>query len=103
VVFAGRTPQVQRDGGLADLAIALATVPDVRVRVEAFVDTTSDPAGDAKLSAEMAKTAAHRLFDLGIARERVSFGGRGGESPLLPNFTARGRAANRRLEIVGLR
>jgi outer membrane protein OmpA-like peptidoglycan-associated protein len=103
VTFGGRTAQLQRDAGLADLALALAASPDVKARLEAFVDSTSDPEGDAKLSAAMAQTAVSRLVELGVARERLSWAGRGGESPLLPNFTARGRAANRRLEIVGLR
>jgi outer membrane protein OmpA-like peptidoglycan-associated protein len=102
VTFAGRTAELQRDAGLADLAAALAAAPRVKVRVEAFVDTTSSPEGDAKLSAAMAQAALHRLVQLGVARDRLSWAGRGGESPILPNFTARGRAANRRVEVVGL-
>jgi outer membrane protein OmpA-like peptidoglycan-associated protein len=102
VTFTGRTAQLQRDAGLADLAVALAASPEARARIEAFVDTTSDPEADAKLSAAMAQVAIARLADLGVARGRLSWAGRGGESPLLPNFTVRGRAANRRLEIVGL-
>lgn len=102
VTFAARTAQFQRDAGLADLAVALAASPDARARIEAFVDTTSDPEADAKLSAAMAQAAINRLVDLGVSRQRLSWAGRGGESPLLPNFTVRGRAANRRLEVVGL-
>ena len=83
VSFAGRTATLQRDGGLADLAIALVAAPETKARLEAFVDTTGNPAADAKLSAAMAQAA--------------------GESPLLPNFTIRGRAANRRVEAVGVR
>jgi flagellar motor protein MotB len=51
----------------------------------------------------MAQAAAKRLVQLGVEQKRVSFAGRGGGSPVLPNFTARGRAANRRIEVVGLR
>jgi flagellar motor protein MotB len=40
---------------------------------------------------------------MGIARDRITWAGRAGEKPLLPNFTARGRTANRRIEVVGLR
>jgi outer membrane protein OmpA-like peptidoglycan-associated protein len=103
VAFTGRTAELQRDGGLADLALALAAVPEVRVRVEAFVDATHDGEGDARLSAAMAQAAVQRLLELGVARERLAWAGRGGESPRLPNFTTRGRAANRRLEVMGLR
>lgn len=100
VAFAGRSADLQRDGGLADLAVALSAQPAVGVRIEGFVDATSDRAGDAKLSSAMAQAAGKRLLDLGIPRQRLSWTGRGGESPILPNFTARGRAANRRIEVV---
>jgi outer membrane protein OmpA-like peptidoglycan-associated protein len=103
VVFTARTAALQRDGGLADLAIALSAAPETKVRLEAFVDATSDRSADAKLSTAMAKAAGERLVQLGVDRERLSWTGRGGESPLLPNFTVRGRAANRRLEVVARR
>lgn len=100
VTFEGRSSTIQRDAGLADLAVALLARPGVTVRIEGFVDATSDRAGDQKLSAAMAQIAAKRLADLGVPRQRLTPSGRGGESPVLPNFTARGRAANRRLEVV---
>ncbi len=103
VAFTGRTAALQRDGGLADLAIALAAAPEAKVRLEAFVDATNDRTGDAKLSTAMARTAGERLVQLGVERDRLVWSGRGGESPLLPNFTVRGRTANRRIEAVALR
>jgi outer membrane protein OmpA-like peptidoglycan-associated protein len=103
VAFAGRSAELHRDIGLADLAVALLARPGVAVRLEGFVDTTSDHAADQKLSASMAQAAAQRLAELGVPLPRVSWGGRGGESPRLPNFTARGRAANRRIEAVSVR
>lgn len=99
--FAGRTAELQRDGGLADLVLALAAVPGVAVRVEAFVDATSDAQADRRLSQAMADAATERLRELGVAGARLSGVGYGGERPLLPNFTVRGRTANRRLEIMG--
>jgi outer membrane protein OmpA-like peptidoglycan-associated protein len=101
VAFEGRTAKLQRDGGLADLAVALAAFPEVHVRLDGFVDSTGDPTADEKLSLAMAEAAAQRLVQLGVERGRVSWEGRGGEQPLLPNFTARGRAANRRIEVTG--
>jgi outer membrane protein OmpA-like peptidoglycan-associated protein len=103
VAFAGRSAELHRDIGLADLAVALLARPAVTVRLEGFVDTTSDHGADQKLSASMAQAAAQRLAELGVPVPRVSWGGRGGESPRLPNFTARGRAANRRIEAVSVR
>jgi outer membrane protein OmpA-like peptidoglycan-associated protein len=100
VAFAGRTSELVRDGGLADLALVLAATPALSVRLEGFVDATGDRPGDLKLSTAMAQAAQRRLRDLGVEGGRVEAGGRGGESPVLPNFTARGRSANRRLEAV---
>jgi outer membrane protein OmpA-like peptidoglycan-associated protein len=103
VAFSGRTAELLRDGGLADLAIALAASPGVAVRLEAFVDTTADRAADGRLSDAMAGAAGERLLQLGVLPARLTWAGRGGESPLLPNFTARGRATNRRIEVVAVR
>ncbi len=100
VAFAGRTAELQRDGGLADLVISFASLPGGALRIEGFVDTTPDRAGDERLSAAMARAAVDRLLALGVAHTRISGAGRGGDAPLLPNFTARGRATNRRLEAV---
>jgi outer membrane protein OmpA-like peptidoglycan-associated protein len=103
VAFAGRTADLVRDAGLADLALLLLATPELTVRLEGFVDTGSDAAADLKLSAAMAQAAAQRLRDLGVDAARLTTAGRGSESPILPNFTARGRAANRRVEVVAPR
>lgn len=103
VEFTGRSAALARDAGLAELKVVLLAAPDLKIRVEAFVDATSNRRADAKLSTAMAAVAARRLVDLGVPRQRVAWEGRGGESPILPNFTARGRAANRRVEIVTVR
>lgn len=103
VAFEARTAHLARTIGLADLAGALAATPEVNVRLEAFVDATPDPDKDAALSLAMAQAVGQKLVELGVPRERVSWAGRAGERPILPNFTAKGRAANRRVEAVGLR
>jgi outer membrane protein OmpA-like peptidoglycan-associated protein len=98
VTFAGRSGQLDRDAGLQDVAAMLAAAPNLKLRVEGFVDASNDPDADLRTSMEMARTSGKRLIELGVARERLSWAGRGGEAPILPNFTARGRAANRRVE-----
>ena len=103
VTFAGRSPTLVRADGLTDLRAVLLAQPAVKVRVEAFVDATTSRAADAKLSRRMAQAAGKRLVALGVPGPRVAWAGRGSESPILPNFTARGRAANRRLEVVPVR
>jgi outer membrane protein OmpA-like peptidoglycan-associated protein len=103
VAFVGRTAQLQRDSGLADLAVALAAAPQARLRIVGHVDATHDATADSRLSLSMAQAAVDRLIELGVPRSRILVTGRGSESPRLPNFTARGRAANRRIEAVGLK
>jgi outer membrane protein OmpA-like peptidoglycan-associated protein len=103
VAFTGRTAELARDAGLADLAVVLAAEPTLTVRLEGFVDATGDPAADGKLSRDMAAAAVKRLADLGVDAGRLGAAGLGGEHPILPNFTARGRAANRRVEVVSPR
>jgi outer membrane protein OmpA-like peptidoglycan-associated protein len=98
VAFVGRTAELARETGLADLALVLRATPSLTVRLSAFVDASGDPAADARLSLAMAQAAARRLVDLGVEAGRIGVAGRGGASPVVPNFTARGRAANRRIE-----
>jgi len=103
VTFTGRTAVLAREAGLSDLAVVLGASPGLQVRLEGFVDTSGDPALDARLSADMARAASQRLVDLGVEAGRLVAAGRGGEAPILPNFTVRGRAANRRVEVVSPR
>lgn len=98
VAFAGRTADLVREAGLADLAVVLGASPALGIKLEGFVDASGDPGADARLSLAMAQAAARRLVELGIEPGRLSVAGKGSESPLVPNFTARGRAANRRIE-----
>jgi outer membrane protein OmpA-like peptidoglycan-associated protein len=98
VAFAGRGADLVRESGLADLALVLGAAPALTVRLVGYVDASGDPAADARLSMAMAQAAARRLVELGVEAGRIGVAGRGGESPLVPNFTARGRAANRRIE-----
>ena len=100
VAFAGRTGRLEREEGLADLAKALTAKPSVRIRLEGFVDASKDGRGDLRVSMELARAAGLRLIQLGVRRERVTWAGRGGEAPIAPNFSARGRASNRRVEVV---
>ena len=98
----GLTNSPQSMPGL-NLALVLLATPELTVRLEGFVDSSTDAAADVKLSASMAQAAAARLRDLGVDPARLGTAGRGSESPLLPNFTARSRAANRRVEVVAPR
>jgi outer membrane protein OmpA-like peptidoglycan-associated protein len=98
VAFTGRTGELSRDTGLSDLAQVLRASPGLTVRLTGFVDTSGDPAADGRLSLVMAQAAARRLVELGVEANRIGVAGRGSDGPMVPNFTARGRAANRRIE-----
>ena len=98
VSFGARTADLSREAGLVDLALVLGTAPALSVRLEGYVDASGDPASDVRLSLAMAQAAARRLVELGVGPGRIAVAGRGSENPLVPNFTARGRAANRRIE-----
>jgi outer membrane protein OmpA-like peptidoglycan-associated protein len=102
IAFDGRSPSLSWRAGLEDLARALLAVPAARVRLEGFVDSSGRTDEDRRLSMRMAEAVGERLVDLGVARERLSWSGRGADEPLYPNFTARGRAGNRRVEVVPL-
>jgi hypothetical protein len=100
IAFDGRGGPLSRGDGLSDLAAALREAPWVRVRLEGFVDASDDAEGDERAARAMARDAAERLVSLGVRADRVAWTGRGGDAPLLPNFTARARSANRRVEVV---
>jgi outer membrane protein OmpA-like peptidoglycan-associated protein len=101
VTFAGRTARFERDSGLADLAAAVVGSPaSIRIRLEGFVDASSNPDEDLRISMELARAAGRRLVQLGVPRDRVTWAGRGRDAPILPNFTSRGRTVNRRIEVV---
>jgi outer membrane protein OmpA-like peptidoglycan-associated protein len=92
----------ERQTGLADLVLALAAAPGARVRLEGFVDTGTSEKDDLHASMELARAAGRRLIELGVPRDRVTWAGRGREAPIAPGFTAKGRMANRRVEVVPL-
>jgi outer membrane protein OmpA-like peptidoglycan-associated protein len=102
IAFAGRSSILLDSTGLVDLAKAMEASPGIPIRLEGFVDATENASEDTQASMAMVMAATRRLAVFGIGRERVSVDARGGEAPLLPNFTTKGRTANRRLEVVPL-
>jgi outer membrane protein OmpA-like peptidoglycan-associated protein len=100
VAFVGRSPMFEKQSGFSDLVLALAATPGARICIEGFVDTGPSQKEDLRLSMELARTAGRRLIDLGVPRDRVTWAGRGHEEPISPGFSAKGRQANRRVEVV---
>ncbi|HIQ42801.1 MAG TPA: DUF4398 domain-containing protein [Pseudomonas oleovorans] len=99
------------DAGRADLQPAanrtvlklvqfLQINPQRRVRIEGYTDNTGDTAENLALSRARAQTVADLLVDLGIDAKRIQVAGYGVDFPVAENASARGRAQNRRVEIV---
>ncbi len=70
------------------------------VRIEGYTDTKGDAAFNLQLSKDRAQSVADVLIDLGIDPQRISVRGFGEAYPLAENASSRGRALNRRVEIV---
>ena len=70
------------------------------VRIEGYTDSTGGKQENRKLSRDRAQAVADMLMDLGIDDKRIQVEGYGDEYPVEANASERGRAQNRRVEIV---
>ncbi|MDO9623653.1 MAG: OmpA family protein [Pseudomonas sp.] len=70
------------------------------VRVEGYTDSRGDKLENLELSRKRAQTVADVLVDLGIDSKRIEVQGHGESFPVAENASVRGRAQNRRVEIV---
>ncbi|MCX2900843.1 OmpA family protein [Pseudomonas mandelii] len=70
------------------------------VRIEGYTDSTGGKQENLKLSRDRAQSVADVLMDLGIDDKRIKVEGYGDEYPVDVNASERGRAQNRRVEIV---
>jgi outer membrane protein OmpA-like peptidoglycan-associated protein len=70
------------------------------VRIEGYTDSTGDKDENLQLSKDRAQAVADVLTDLGIAEKRIQVQGYGDDFAVAANTSERGRAMNRRVEIV---
>ncbi|OAK64259.1 hypothetical protein A3K88_10290 [Pseudomonas putida] len=70
------------------------------VRIEGYTDSTGTPEENLKLSHDRAQSVADMLVDLGVDDKRLQVEGYGDQYPIEANASERGRAQNRRVEIV---
>jgi len=70
------------------------------VRIEGYTDSTGGKEDNLKLSRDRAQAVANVLIDLGVDDKRIQVEGYGDQYPVDVNATERGRAQNRRVEIV---
>lgn len=85
---------------LLKLVQFLQANPQRRVRVEGYTDNTGNAEENLELSRARAQAVADLLTDLGIDGKRIEVLGYGIEYPVAENASARGRAQNRRVEVV---
>lgn len=85
---------------LVSLAAWLAANPTVRVRIEGHTDNQGSAAYNLDLSTRRARGVYLELINKGIDSNRLEFNGFGLSKPIESNETERGRARNRRTEIL---
>ncbi|AZF06819.1 OmpA family protein [Pseudomonas sp. R5-89-07] len=74
--------------------------PKRKVRIEGYTDNTGGERDNLNLSHDRAQSVADLLIDLGIDEKRIEVEGYGDKYPVEANASERGRAQNRRVEIV---
>ena len=79
-------------------AAILAEHPNINISIEGHTDNTGSAAGNKKLSEQRAAAVKSYLVKKGVSADRMSATGYGQTQPIDDNKTAKGRAANRRVE-----
>lgn len=82
------------------LAQYLQANPKRVVRIEGYTDNTGNSAENLELSRQRAQAVADLLAELGIHRSRLQVHGYGDQYAVEANASERGRALNRRVEVV---
>lgn len=102
ILFATDSAQLSGSlrGDLAALARSLQRYPNSTVDVIGHTDNTGAASYNQNLSARRAASVAAVLRSNGVASSRIRAIGRGESQPIASNYTASGRAQNRRVEIV---
>ncbi len=79
---------------------SLAAYPGVRVEIQGHTDSTGSAAYNLDISSRRAASVMNYLAGKGIAPNRLTAVGYGEDLPIADNTVAKGRAANRRVELV---
>ena len=102
VLFATDKAELKSSGlvNVNTLARYLEQNPDRKVIIEGYTDSRGDAQENLELSQARAQAVADVLVDLGIDAQRIEVQGHGASFPVTENASAKGRAQNRRVEIV---
>jgi len=97
------TIEKDSDGVIAEIAAVLRDDPHLRVRIEGHTDGAGDAAYNRDLSRRRAQSVkAYLVSRFAISAARLETQGYGPDRPIATNATAKGRALNRRVEVVRL-
>ena len=72
----------------------------IKLEIAAHTDSQGDPESNQQLTQEQANAVARYLVEHGISAPRLTAKGYGDTRPIESNSTSRGRATNRRLELL---
>jgi chemotaxis protein MotB len=106
VLFAPGSARLSKDGQktIREVGAQLAAIPDKRYQVEGHTDnqpiSTAVFPSNWELASARAVMVVKTMIENGMTPERVSAASYADTSPVKPNDTAEGRAANRRVAIV---
>lgn len=85
---------------VSEISRTLKEAPGRRVSIEGHTDSIGSEKYNLRLSRERADSVASELVHAGTARSRISTHGYGKSRPIASNDSERGRARNRRVEVV---
>lgn len=88
------------EGTLEEIAILMQNNPGLKLSVEGHTDNVGTPEANKVLSTKRAQAVLDAVVALGISPERLTSTGFGQERPIADNRTEKGRAENRRVELV---
>lgn len=88
---------------LADIAEALKSTPDLKLKVVGYTDADGSDEANLKLSKDRANSVRNYLVqNHGIDGNRLSTDGKGESSPVADNTSSSGKEQNRRVEFIKL-
>ncbi|MEO8804049.1 MAG: OmpA family protein [Rudaea sp.] len=85
---------------IAQVVTLLKDNPDLKLSVDGNTDNVGGHDYNVKLSQQRAAAVVAELVKAGIATDRLKSSGNGPDKPVADNATSRGRAENRRVELV---
>jgi outer membrane protein OmpA-like peptidoglycan-associated protein len=102
ITFLGESSDLRdtSQGVLDVITQVLVDHPSMTLEIAAHTDSRGDPARNLALSQQQAERVRQHLIDHGVAATRLTAQGYGETRPIESNSTSRGRAINRRIELI---